>query len=331
MAIAVLSVIAGAVLVIWVWLSVIRTVIIPHECSSRIARATVSVVIGTATPIARRLPPVAALWVLDMAAPLILLATVIYWLVALMVGFGLLVFGLGGKVEPVGFAIMWRGPTTVVMAVAAISVPLVLVAFTTHLVRLTEAYSRRERLVNSLAARASTPVDADQLLVDHLRGGSRDNLDLLFRSWLDWVADVHATHVGYPVLVYYRSARQLAWVEAAVIVMDAAALVTTLAPTWAPPHARVLLDGGSACIRDLTERAGIRLSAGTTTVSLQGREERTFGDTVLMALRAGLPQERNHSQAWNIFQAERTRYAPYAAQLCARLQYDRVMTARPRP
>lgn len=327
---AVLCVVAGALLVVSVWLSVMRTIIVPHASSSRIARASVAVTVGSATRITRWLPPKAALWMLDLAAPLALFTIVIYWLVAIMAGFGLVLFGLGDRGQTVGFAFAWHGPTTAVLVLGAISVSLVLVAFGAHLVRLTEAYSRRERLVNSLAARASTPLDADQLLADHLRGGSRDNLDLLFRSWLDWVADVHATHVGYPVLVYYRSACRLAWVEAAVIVMDAAALVTTLAPKWAPPHARVLLDGGSACIRDLAERAGVRLPVGTNTVSLHGREERAFGDTVLMAVRAGLPEERNRSQAWDIFQAERTRYAPYAAQLGARLQYDRVAVARGR-
>lgn len=328
---AVLCVVAGAVLVVSVWLSEMRTIIVPHESSSRIARASVAMTVGGTTRIARRLPVGAALWVLDLAAPLALFTIVGYWLAALVVGFGLVLFGLGDSGQAIGFVLDWHGTTTVVLVLGAISVALVLVTFGAHLVRLTDAYSRRERLVNSLAARASTPLDADQLLADHLRGGSRDNLDLLFRSWLDWVADVHATHVGYPVLVHYRSARRLAWVEAAVIVMDAAALVTTLAPRWAPPHARVLLDGGSACIRDLAERAGVRLPAGTNTVSLHGREERAFGDTVLMAVRAGLPEERNRSQAWDIFQAERTRYAPYAAQLGARLQYDRVAMGRARP
>lgn len=316
---AVLCGLAGVVLMVSVWLSVLRTVVIPRQSSSRVARFAGRAVVGTGSSLAARLPRRAGDTVLEFVAPVVLFATGVVWLVLLLAGLALFAFALDGARSP----FTWHGPVAAAVVLAAISVPLVFVSFGVHLVRLTEAYSRRERLVNGLAARASTPLDADQLLADHLRGGSRDNLDAVFRTWLDWIADVHATHVGYPVLVHYRSARRLAWFQAAVIVMDAAALVTALAPTWAPPHARVLLDGGSSCLRDLAERVGVRLPVGLNTVSLHGREERAFGDTLLMAVRAGLPEERDRGEAWRIFQAERTRYAPYAAQLGARLLYDR--------
>lgn len=316
---AVLSGIVGAVLVVAVWLSVLRAVVIPRQASSRVARWAVAACAGAGRWLAVRLPDRAGESVLEFVAPVAMVATVLWWLVVQLAGFALLAFGIQGAASP----FTWHGRLAVVIVLGAISLSLVLVTFAAHLVRLTDAYSRRERLVNGLAARASTPLDADQLLADHLRGGSRDNLDSVFRSWLDWIADVQATHVGYPVLVHYRSVRRLAWFQAAVIVMDAAALVTALAPTWTPPHARVLLDAGSSCLRDLAGQLGVLLPVELNMVSLHGREDRAFGETLLMAVRAGLPEERDRGAAWRMFQAERTKYAPYAAHLGARLLYDR--------
>jgi hypothetical protein len=98
-----------------------------------------------------------------------------------------------------------------------------------------------------------------------------------------------------------------------VVVLDAAALVEALAPGWAPLHARVLLDVGSHCMQCLATQAGIVLPR--VRVSLHGREERGFGDTMQLAIDSGLPAERDIDHAWTTFQEIRVSYAPYAVQI----------------
>ncbi|PPK65448.1 hypothetical protein V5P93_005773 [Actinokineospora auranticolor] len=322
--------VAGALLVVLVWLSVLRTVFIPRFTPTRTAKWSSRLVTGACTALARRLPRRAGERVMEYAAPLALFTMAACWLVIGSLGFFLLGTAVHGSVLELGeYArmLVLRARDDAVTALAPaiwLSTLLISAAFTVHLLRFTDAYSRRERLVTSLASRAREPLDAEQLLATHARGGSRDGLDRQFKDWLDWLADVHATHSGYPALVHYRSVCGLTWVRAAVIMLDAAALVAAVAPTWAPPHTSPLLHRGRACLQDLAGDLGSPLPAVLAPVSLQGREERAFGETVALMVDAGLPAERDPDQAWWAFQCERGRYAPFADALGHRLLHDRV-------
>lgn len=327
----VIAAIAGVLLVAVVWLSVLRTIFVPRRVSSRLASACLHTIVAIGSAIADRLPRRLGASLMEFCAPLAIMTMATGWFAGLTVGFALLADGFGGTGLGIGpfvdlIALRDRGAVNVLALVVWLSTVLLAAALTTHMVRFTAAYSRRERMVISFAAQARTPLDADQLLAGQLRTGSRDSLDTLFRHWLSWVADVKVTHTGYPALVYYSSACELAWFQAAVIMMDTAALVEAVAPSWAPPHAKALLDSGSACLRTAAERVGIRLPDALNTVSLHGREERAFTDTVRLAVRAGLPAETDCPRAWHTFQQLRRKYAPYAILLGARLQYDPAST-----
>ena len=80
---------------------------------------------------------------------------------------------------------------------------------------------------------------------------------------------------------------------------------------------RWLLRAGSSCVRRLAEQIGVTPPA--VPVSLQGREERGFDDSVGLVLDAGLAEERDRQEAWSAFQELRGRYAPYAAAIDFRL------------
>jgi hypothetical protein len=287
------------------------------------------VVASICTRIAIRLPRRAGDRLMELCAPLALFVMASWWLLVIVLGGLVLIGGLhGAVVGQLGEFVVFHPQTYVDVLTLGVAVwwSLLLLAgsFATHLLRFTDAYSRRERLVTGLGAMATEVTDADLLLANHLRSGTRDNLDAQFKQWLDWIADVHSTHTGYPALVYYRSTTRLSWLQAAVIMLDTAALVRAVAPGWAPPHAEALLEGGGSCLRELAAGLGIVLPIGMDTVSLQGREERAFGDTMRLAVCAGLPEERDGEGAWRVFQQERTRYAPYAVLMGSRLLCDRM-------
>jgi hypothetical protein len=319
--------IAGVALVALVWLSVLRTVFIPQRISSRAAKVSLGVVVAVGRTLANRLPNRRASVVMEFCAPGAMFVMATSWLVAMTVGFAALATGFAGVgfgIDPFVTFLTLRdtGPVNLLALMTWLSIALLLAAFTTHLFRFTSAYSRRERMVLGLATRATSPVDADQLLAGHLRTGSRDSLDTLFRDWVNWLADVKVTHTGYPALVYYLSSCNLAWFQAAVIMMDTAAVVEAVAPSWAPPHAKALLDSGSSWLRTAAEQVGVRLPDVMNTVSLHGREERAFTETVRLAVDAGLPAEIGCARAWITFQQLRRRYAPYAILLGTQLKHD---------
>lgn len=308
----------GIVLVVLVWLSVLRTTLVARRSSSRMARWSMRACSAVGSALARRLPSAAGAWVMDFRAPVGLFVMAAGWLVGLGAGFALLLvaFGGSGPGESV-LAIELNGAAVVLVTAAIASVVLVAAAFAAYLVRVMDAYGRREGMVARSATQVERVTDADALVANHLRAGSRDSLDSYFAQWAGWLADVHLSHDSYPGLVYCRSTGRLSWTMAAVVAMDAAALVEAVAPRWAPLHTRILLDAGSGCLQCLARQIGIVLPPMTT--SLQLREEREFGDTMRLAVDSGLPVERDIDHAWMAFQRTRVRYAPYAVLIGSRV------------
>jgi hypothetical protein len=312
----------GTLLLVVVWLSVLRTTLIPRRSSSRMARWTARACAAVGTAIARMMPPKSREWVLELCAPASLFLMAAGWMAGLAIGFGLLAIGLAGA-EPHAdalvqfFGMRMSGIGGVLAVAAAASAALVAAAFTAYLVHFMHAYRRREGMIVRSATQMNLVTDADELLADFLRSGSRESLDTYFAQWAGWLADIYDSHVSYPGLVYHRSAGRLCWPKAALIVMDTAALVEAVAPRWAPLNARVLLNVGTCCLQRLARHVGIALPL--LTISLQGREEREFGDTMRLAVSSGLPAERDINCAWEVFQDARVRYAPYAVLIGSRL------------
>jgi hypothetical protein len=318
---AILAIVGGA-LVLADLLSVLRTVFIPRQRSSLTARSVVWVITASGRRIALVMPPRARERLLDLCAPLALVVMAACWLIGMLAGFMLMASGIydvpfrSGAVSDF-FLLPSPGEPLVIAAILAAG--LLMAAVTAHMVRFTGAYSRRERLVARLAGQAARPPDAEALIANYVRSGSRDRLDHLFAEWAGWLADVWCTHVGYPALTFARPANSLCWIRAAVIVMDAAGLTLAVAPDWAPPSTRSVIHTGSRCLRHLAQQVGVTPAAAP--VSLHGREEQGFSDTVRLVTDAGLPQQRDEQKAWDAFQELRIHYAPYAAGIASHLLY----------
>ena len=309
----------GVALVVTTWLSVLRTVFVPRSRSSLLMRTVVGGTWWAGSGLAHRLPRTAGERVMELCAPLALYVAGACWLAATFTGFALTAPALAGvPFTPAGMT-GFLFTANVLAVMAWVSAALVLSSFVLHLFRVTSAYSRRELVVARMSIRAATVTEAEQILAEHLRLGSRDHLDRLFAQWTEWLADIRATHTGYPALTIYRPATDLCWLDAAVLVLDAAALTEAVAPQWAPPSTRSVLEAGAECFPALARQVGVRLPRPV--VSLEGREERDFDLTMKVAVDAGLPEELDSREAWPVFQDWRTRYAPYAMAMNLRLCY----------
>lgn len=294
----------GITVVVLVWSSVLRTTVIPRRTSSRTARWAARATGVLFAAVAARLPGTPRQWVMELCGPAGFLVMAAGWLVALAAGFALLAIAVGGF------------PTALAVT-GAVSAALVVAAFAVHLGIVLGCYRDRERLVSLAGSRMRVVTDADMTVAEHLRAGTRGELDDYFASWAGWVADVHDSHTGYPGLVYLRSVGDLPWSKAVLLVLDVAALVEAFAPRWAPAHTRVLLDSGSMCVQDLAARMGIHVPAAA--ISLHDREAHAFADTMRLVAASGFDVVKDIDLACEAFQRNRVRYAPHATLIGARL------------
>jgi hypothetical protein len=262
---------------------------------------------------------------MTMCGPLSLFAMFGAWLAGLFAGCVLLTVAVAGPGElglrrVLRFGYSGAGGTVddAVALLTVVSAAVLLGLFMVHLSQVTGAYDRRERFAARLAAQAARPPDAERMLAAYTRPDSRE-LDSLFAQWTDWLADIRRTHISYPALGYLRPGNELCWLQAAVIVMDTAALVDAVAPSWAEPYARTLLNTGTRCFERLC--SGLGAAFARPSVSLQGREQVGFEDTIRLATSAGLPAERSVPDAWQIFQKWRIRYAPCSSAIASKLLY----------
>jgi hypothetical protein len=93
-----------------------------------------------------------------------------------------------------------------------------------------QSFSAREKTVSLLDGRAGTPPSAAELVRRNVCDGRLEILEGLLADWERWSADLLETHLSYPVLGYYRSQHdKQSWVGALTVILDACALVMTVA------------------------------------------------------------------------------------------------------
>lgn len=303
----------GAVLVLVTWLTVIRTVYAPGQRSPLGARCTVLLVATVTFRIGRLLRGGVRERLLELCAPVSLLLMGAVWVAASTAGFALLAEGIDGSYIDLLFPPGVAAGDRVLALAALVSGGLVLVSFGAHIGRVVAAGERRDHPVVRLGARVTETANAEFMLVDYLRTGSRDRLDSQFARWSAWLADIDASHQSYPALSYLRSSGCLSWADAALMVLDCAAIVQAIAPGWAPPSTGPLLAVGRCCLPRLAGQLGQQRTRSP--VSFHGREARDFGETFQTVVEAGLPRERDRASAERAFLDIRIAYAPYAVSI----------------
>ena len=179
-------------------------------------------------------------------APIALIVLFLIWATALVLGYGLLLYGLRAEFRPelADFPeAFYVSASTLVPLAYGDFVPeqgwaralIILesangVAFgalaITLLFELYGSFRSREEAVVALDALAGAPASAVQLL-ETAAGPTMDGkLRETFDEWQKWAAMVLESHLAYPLLIYFRSSHDNeAWINSFGAVMDAAALV----------------------------------------------------------------------------------------------------------
>ncbi len=330
--------VAGALLVLTAWVSVIGTVIVPRPVSSWLTRWVDRIVdrafrlASSAIADYRRRDRVLAA-----QAPAILLTQLAAWLGISFIGYVLLLWPFvtgvrsafivaGSAMFTLGFAVPAGAVPSAIVFAAAVTGLVIVTLQIAYLPALYAAFNRRETEVALLNARAGVPSWGPELLArTHYALGSGvstiDTLPDLYARWERWAADVAESHTTYLPLVRFRSPRPLSsWVTALLAVLDSAALFLALSPKSAPVvPARLCLRGGFLCFRQIARAMGIEVPnepdpAGGISLGYQ-----EFLDAVARMREVDFPIERDPADAWADFVGWRVNYeqAAYAVAAAA--------------
>lgn len=90
------------------------------------------------------------------------------------------------------------------------------------------SFATREVEISLLDARAGSPPSATEFLGRLGCCPDQKVLDGIFRDWERWCADLLASHISYPVLLFFRSQHSnQSWLSALTVMLDVTSLVMT--------------------------------------------------------------------------------------------------------
>jgi hypothetical protein len=271
-------------------------------------------------------------------APLLLVSLLIFWVVTLILGYGLLFFALRDQLKPepdFGSAAYFAGTSLLTIGYGDI-VPAgglarfvalcagasgfgVVAIVTTYLFSIFGAFQAREAFVVTFTNRAGAPPSAVEMIETHARLNIISGLEATMREAQHWMAQVMETHLAYPVLTYFRSAHDsISWIAVFGTVLDAATLTITTIDVPQKGEALILSRLGRHFVNDFSEY--FRFDG----IGEVGVERIEFDLAYDRLGAAGLPLH-DRDTAWKQFSEMRS---TYAGRLNRMAQYWRIPPAQ---
>ena len=262
------------------------------------------------------------------AAPLGVLALPAVWLVASLLGYAAIFWGIDGG--GFGDAVVVSGSSLFTLgferplgvggaitssAEAAVGLALLAIVIS-YLPSLNSAFARRESIVATLDARAGTPPDAVTLIERHHVFAEIEHLDLLWADWEKWIVEVGASHFTHPMLAFFRSSDPAhSWVTAIAALLDAANFRLSAVQASGAGNASAWMFYRAA-FGVVTRLSGYfrRFQDGTVATVV----ERAAFDRVLARFESiGVPLVDDPGVAWERFARRRAEYEPIVDELSA--------------
>ncbi|MGW7486263.1 hypothetical protein [Streptomyces sp. NPDC054786] len=326
--------IAGAVIVLGIFSSVLHSLVVPRPTRSGFGRFVQRLVQWPFRLVADRLPSAEAKdRTLAPMAPLTVVVTLISWLVCFMVGYALLeaavsrlsvreaLIEAGSSLFTLGFASGNRVTLNAIDFCAAVTGPIVIGLQVGYLPALYGAYQRRETEVTLLQARAGSPPWGPEILARYAQVDLMDSLTELFRNWERWSAGVSESHTTYPILIHFRSPKATRnWLIALLSVMDAAALRLSFNPSQPQAEVRMALRAGFICLREIANIQGIPYERDPHPDDALQLGYEDFLRGVERMRSQGYPMERTPEEAWPQFRGWRVNYEALAYRLAYEIE-----------
>jgi hypothetical protein len=332
------AVVAGVLLVALTIRSAVLTFVVPRGRHEVITGLVLELVAACFRPFIHHRPPLVGRLVtrsaaLALFAPACLLSFYAAWLVLTWLGFALMYYGFGtedattalrlsgSSLFTLGFSEPPSGGTTAaVLAEAGIGLFLVALLIG-YFPTIYGAYQRREVVVTTLEERAGVPASGVSLLRHYEQMGGWSAVDGLWEDYETWFADVGESHVAIEILPFYRSlSDDRSWVNAASVILDAAALRVATIDAPAPPAARLAIRAGARSLwaiarhlgldagpRPAASHAGDAVSPGADARSVTVSREQLDAARADLAA-AGIPVVADAEAAWARFRELRALY-----------------------
>jgi hypothetical protein len=263
---------------------------------------------------------------LGVYGPLSLLGLLVFWVVLLVGGWGIVwwglrqsVSGVGGYLDAVYFAgvgfftvgfgdlLPIGGLTRMLVLVEAFMGLVTMALVIGYLPTLYSAYARRELQLLALDDLSDEPTTPVSFLEASYANGGVQGVAAAFADWERWCDEVYDTHTAYPMLALFRS-RQPGqhWLTALGVVMDAAAMALSAFDSGAAGPAARLWRRSSRLIQHFRRLPAVGQEAGG---GVPGDAEVWFRDAYQRLDRLGHPM-RPYEQAWDQYRRRRAAFYP---------------------
>lgn len=254
--------------------------------------------------------------------PIALLALFGIWGFGLVLGYGLIIYGVRDQFRPelqdfptasyvsastlvplaYGDFVPERGVARGLIIVESANGVALAALGITLLFELYGSFRSREESVVALDALAGAPPSAVQLLETSAGPGMKAALKETFDEWRRWSAMVLESHLAYPLLVYFRSSHDNeAWINSFGAVMDAAALVISSIEEESVGAARLMFTVGNHLVEDMAWV--FRFKATAAPIIERGEYMAAVG-----RLRAAGYRVRDGETHWQQFAGLRSKY-----------------------
>ncbi|MBO0881392.1 MAG: hypothetical protein J2P17_13800 [Mycobacterium sp.] len=341
--------VAGIVVLIGTWSSVLGTLVVTRGITSKISFYTGRSVAMIFQSLARLTHSYALRdRILAWQAGVTLLVRLAVWLGLLVLGYALVLHPLvpgsighsfseaGSSIFTLGYSAPAGRSSTVVDYLASFSGLVVVGLQIGYLPTLYAAFNRREVEVTLLVSRAGVPAWGPELLARTRWGiysaDTRAVLDDVFTSWERWSAEVAESHTTYLTLVWMRSPKPLShWLTSLIAVMDAAAMHLALAPDHEPKlSARLCLRSGFVAMNQIAAAMGLASVDDADPDRDISVSYDDFAQAVEMLRRLEYPMEMTVQEAWPNFRGWRVNYDAAALALAWQLDAPPAKWSGPR-
>jgi hypothetical protein len=318
----VLSVLAGAVVVVLIVTDAVGTLVVTQGRTApwRPTRVWYSSTWRATRALCARLPFKGSEVALSVYPAVSLLGLLVLWLAGLVLGWGLLYWGIGFKVlgsSDLGTVFYYAGTSLLTPAFGtahgAAERTLTLVETLTglgtiallisYLPALYGAYSRREARLLTLDDPLGARITPVRVIAVHSGDGDRELLYRFFAEWEMWIAEILESHVSYPMLALFRSQHPgQSWITALGVVTDAATLTCACVDGADQREPYFTYRRGRRAVMEISERLHVRAGIPEDWLT-----PANFDVAWEVLLGLGLPL-RNKSDSWERLQVLRSSY-----------------------
>jgi hypothetical protein len=312
----------GASLVIYTFLSAVRTFVMPRSSNVMLTR-----IVFRAMNVAFRirLRHVTTYEDRDRAmalyAPLTLLVLPGIWAAIILVGYMFMywaieprplydVFSLSGSsLLTLGFT-KSEGFLSLLFEFSEAVLGLTMIALLiSYLPTMYSAFSRREAMVAMLEVRAGAPPSPYELLTRAQRIRGLDALTELWEQWEVWFVEVEESHTSLAALIFFRSPQpNVSWITAAGVMLDTAAILTSTVDVPNNPQAQLMIRAGYIALRRIADYFSMEYNPNPTSDDFISISQVEYDALYDQLEAAGLPLKADREATWRAFRGWRVNY-----------------------